>query len=210
MERHLDRTEATWADREYEVVADRERARFAGWYEFFPRSERDLQGRGGGARARGGDGLRRRVPAADPSDRAHQPQGPEQRARGQGATPEPVGIGGTEGGHTAVHPELGTLDDFDRFVERARGLGLESHSTSPSSASPDHPWVRLHPEWFFHRPDGTIKYAENPPKKYQDVYPVNFHCADPRPLWQRCGASSSSGSGTAVRAFRVDNPHTKP
>src|SRR5207248_8296029 len=94
----------------------------------------------------------------------------------------PWAIGGPEGGHRAVHPELGTLDDFERFVARARALGLEVALDFAIQCSPDHPWVREHPEWFFHRPDGTIKYAENPPKKYQDIYPLNFQCPDPRPL----------------------------
>src|SRR5207253_2069903 len=93
----------------------------------------------------------------------------------------PWAIGSAEGGHTAVHPELGTLDDFDRFVERARSLGLEVALDFAIQCSPDHPWVSLHPEWFFHRPDGTIKYAENPPKKYQDAYPLNFLRGHPWP-----------------------------
>jgi starch synthase (maltosyl-transferring) len=109
-----------------------------------------------------------------------------------------------------VHPELGTLEDFDRFVERADQLGLEVALDFAIQASPDHPWVREHPEWFFHRPDGTIKYAENPPKKYQDVYPLNFAGADARPLWAEMRRTLEFWIGHGVKAFRVDNPHTKP
>ncbi|MEK7714029.1 MAG: hypothetical protein AAB387_01105 [candidate division NC10 bacterium] len=122
----------------------------------------------------------------------------------------PWAIGSEEGGHTAVHPELGTLEDFDRFVERARSLGLEVALDFAIQCSPDHPWVREHPEWFFHRPDGTIKYAENPPKKYQDIYPLNFHGADPASLWEEMRRVLEFWIGHGVRAFRVDNPHTKP
>ncbi len=122
----------------------------------------------------------------------------------------PWAIGGEEGGHTAVHPELGTLEDFDRFVERAGELGLDVALDFAIQCSPDHPWVREHPEWFFHRPDGTIKYAENPPKKYQDVYPLNFYGADPRPLWEEMRRIVEFWIGHGVKTFRVDNPHTKP
>jgi starch synthase (maltosyl-transferring) len=122
----------------------------------------------------------------------------------------PWAIGGAEGGHDAINPALGTLDDFDRFVERARRLGLEVALDFAIQASPDHPWVREHPEWFFHRPDSTIKYAENPPKKYQDVYPVNFHGEDPGLLWHEMRRLLEFWIGHGVLAFRVDNPHTKP
>jgi len=211
MERHLDRTEATWADREYEVVADRERARFAGWYEFFPRSSgtfKDAEAELERVAAMGFDVVY--LPPIHPIGRTNRKGRNNALAAGPGDPGSPWAIGGTEGGHTAVHPELGTLDDFDRFVERARGLGLEVALDFAIQCSPDHPWVRLHPEWFFHRPDGTIKYAENPPKKYQDVYPVNFHCADPRPLWAEMRRILEFWIGHGVRAFRVDNPHTKP
>ena len=109
-----------------------------------------------------------------------------------------------------MHPQLGTLEDFDHFVERAAELGLEVALDFAIQCSPDHPWVRAHPEWFFHRPDGTIKYAENPPKKYQDVYPLNFHGADPGPLWDEMRRVVEFWVAHGVRTFRVDNPHTKP
>jgi starch synthase (maltosyl-transferring) len=216
MDRHLDRGEATRADREYEVVADRERARVAAWYEFFPRS--GVPGRHGTlkdaeamlerAAAMGFDVVY--LPPIHPIGRTHR----KGRNNALVATPDdpgsPWAIGGAEGGHTAVHPELGTLEDFDRFVERARGLGLEVALDFAIQCSPDHPWVREHPEWFFHRPDGTIKYAENPPKKYQDIYPLNFYGADPRPLWEEMRRVVEFWIGHGVRTFRVDNPHTKP
>jgi starch synthase (maltosyl-transferring) len=125
----------------------------------------------------------------------------------------PWAIGSEEGGHTAVHPDLGTIDDFDRFVAEAAGHGLEVALDYALQCSPDHPWVREHPEWFHHRPDGTIKYAENPPKKYQDIYPINFWPPDDehrRALWDACKAVLDHWIGHGVRIFRVDNPHTKP
>ena len=118
----------------------------------------------------------------------------------------------SEGGHDAVHPDLGTLDDFDALVAAApRARASRSRSTSRSSARADHPWLTEHPEWFHRRPDGTLKYAENPPKKYQDIYNVNFDCEDWRGLWEALlRRRAASGSSTASRVFRVDNPHTKP
>jgi starch synthase (maltosyl-transferring) len=217
MDAWLDRAEATWCDRQFEIVADRERASFAAWYEFFPRStgeggrhgtfkdaERQLERAAG----MGFDVVY--LPPIHPIGRAFR------KGRNNSLTPgpddpgSPWAIGGEDGGHTAVHPELGTLDDFDRFVERARELGLEVALDFAIQCSPDHPWVRKHPEWFFHRPDGTIKYAENPPKKYQDVYPLNFYGPDPRPLWDEMRRVVEFWIGHGVRTFRVDNPHTKP
>ena len=123
------------------------------------------------------------LPPIHPIGRAHR-KGRNNALTSQPGEPgSPWAIGGAEGGHDAVHPDLGTLADFDQFVARARALGLEVALDFAIQCSPDHPYVREHPEWFFHRPDGTIKYAENPPKKYQDVYPVNFYGEDPRPLW---------------------------
>ena len=141
------------------------------------------------------------------------PQGAQQRAdrAGPGDPGSPWAIGSAEGGHTRSIPSSARSDDFDRFVAPAAALGLEVALDFAIQCSPDHPWVREHPEWFFHRPDGTIKYAENPPKKYQDIYPRQLLRRRPRGRsGRRCGASSSSGSATASRTFRVDNPHTKP
>ncbi len=211
MDRHLDRADATWADREYEVVADRERARFAAWYEFFPRSSgtfKDAEAELERAAAMGFDVVY--LPPIHPIGRTHRKGRNNALVAGPGDPGSPWAIGSEAGGHTAVHPELGTLGDFDRFVERARGLGLEVALDFAIQCSPDHPWVRAHPEWFFHRPDGTIKYAENPPKKYEDIYPLNFDCADPRPLWEEMRRVLEFWAARGVRAFRVDNPHTKP
>ena len=211
MLRHLDRSEATRCESQFEVVADRERARFAAWYEFFPRSSgtlKDAEAELGRAAAMGFDVVY--LPPVHPIGRTHRKGKNNALVAGPGDPGSPWAIGSEEGGHTAVHPELGTLEDFDRFVERARSLGLEVALDFAIQCSPDHPWVRAHPEWFFHRPDGTIKYAENPPKKYQDVYPLNFLGADPAPLWEEMRRILEFWIGHGVRAFRVDNPHTKP
>jgi starch synthase (maltosyl-transferring) len=216
MDRTLDRSEATWAERELEVYADRERARFAAWYEFFPRS--GVPARHGTFRDAEKE-LRRiatmgfdvvYLPPVHPIGRAFR-KGRNNALTAQPGEPgSPWAIGGPEGGHMAVHPDLGTLADFDRFVETARGLGLEVALDFAIQCSPDHPYVREHPEWFFHRPDGTIKYAENPPKKYQDVYPLNFYGDDPEPLWKEMRRILEFWIAHGVSAFRVDNPHTKP
>ncbi|MEU7016762.1 alpha-1,4-glucan--maltose-1-phosphate maltosyltransferase [Streptomyces sp. NPDC046385] len=203
---------------------ERERALFGSWYEFFPRSEgvRKVRGRtvSGTFRtaaerlpaiaAMGFDVLY--LPPIHPIGVTHR-KGPNNALS---AGPEDVGvpwaIGSPEGGHDAVHPDLGTIEDFDAFVARARELRLEVALDFALQCSPDHPWVEKHPEWFSHRPDGSIAYAENPPKKYQDIYPIDFDGAGDgmdgivaetvRVLrhWMDHG----------VRIFRVDNPHTKP
>ena len=153
------------------------------------------------------DGLRRAVSAADPSDRPQLPQGTEQHARRRTRrSGSPWAIGSDEGGHTAIEPGLGTLDDFDRFVEAAARHGLEIALDLAFQASPDHPYVREHPEWFRHRPDGTIKYAENPPKKYQDIYPFDFESADWQALWQRAEARLR----VLDRARRAHLPRRQP
>jgi starch synthase (maltosyl-transferring) len=217
MDSTLDRTTATRAARELEVVADRERARFAAWYEFFPRScgapgrhgtFKDAEAQLERAAAMGFDVVY--LPPIHPIGRTHRKGRNNALTAAPGEPGSPWAIGGPEGGHTAVHPDLGTLDDFDRFVEAAARRGLEVALDFAIQASPDHPWVREHPEWFFHRPDGTIKYAENPPKKYQDVYPVSFVGDDPGPLWQEMKRVLEFWIGHGVKTFRVDNPHTKP
>jgi starch synthase (maltosyl-transferring) len=216
MDHHLDRTDATRAEREYEVIVDRERARFASWYEFFPRSGvagrhatfRDAEAQLERAAAMGFDVVY--LPPIHPIGRAHRKGANNALTARPGEPGSPWAIGGVEGGHDAVHPDLGTLADFDRFVARAAALGLEVALDFAIQCSPDHPWVREHPEWFFHRPDGTIKYAENPPKKYQDVYPLNFYGDDPAPLWREMKRIVEFWIDHGVKTFRVDNPHTKP
>jgi starch synthase (maltosyl-transferring) len=131
-----------------------------------------------------------------------------------GAKPDdpgsPWAIGSPAGGHTAVHPDLGTLADFDAFVAAARRLGLEVALDYALQSSPDHPWVREHPEWFRHRSDGSIRYAENPPKRYQDIYPLNFDTDDYEGLYSATRDILQHWISHDVRVFRVDNPHTKP
>ncbi len=216
MDAHVDRTHATWADRLYPVVVDRERARFAAWYEFFPRS--GAEGRHGTFRdavkhldhaaAMGFDVVY--LPPIHPVGRAFRKGRNNSLTAEPGEPGSPWAIGGAEGGHDAVHPDLGTIEDFDRFVREAADRGLEVALDFAIQASPDHPYVREHPEWFFHRPDGTIKYAENPPKKYQDVYPIAFYGDDPGPLWLEMRRLIEFWIAHGVKTFRVDNPHTKP
>ncbi|HEY7521346.1 MAG TPA: alpha-1,4-glucan--maltose-1-phosphate maltosyltransferase [Methylomirabilota bacterium] len=217
MDAALDRSAATRAAGEFEVVADRERARFAAWYEFFPRScgaegrhgtLKDAEAQLERAAAMNFDVVY--LPPIHPIGRSHRKGRNNSLTAEPGEPGSPWAIGAAEGGHDAVHPDLGTLDDFDRFVATAERLGLEVALDFAIQASPEHPWVREHPEWFFHRPDGSIKYAENPPKKYQDVYPVNFVGEDPGPLWQEMKRIIDFWIGHGVKTFRVDNPHTKP
>jgi starch synthase (maltosyl-transferring) len=193
---------------------DRERALFGAWYEFFPRSEGGLRG--------AADRLPRVAemgfdvvyfPPIHPIGRQYR-KGPNNTLTATEDDPgSPWAIGGPEGGHTAIHPDLGTFEDFDHVVRTAHELGLEIALDYALQCSPDHPWVTEHPEWFHHRPDGTIAYAENPPKKYQDIYPINFWPdkeVDRKALWQDCKDILDFWIAKGVRIFRVDNPHTKP
>ncbi|MFE8954706.1 maltotransferase domain-containing protein, partial [Streptomyces althioticus] len=199
------------------LLVERERALFGSWYEFFPRSEGTPEQPHGTF-----DTAARRLPAiaAMGFDVVYLPpvhpigttfrKGPNNTLD---AGPDDVGvpwaIGSPEGGHDAVHPRLGTLEDFTRFVDRARDLGMEVALDFALQCSPDHPWVHKHPEWFHHRPDGSIAYAENPPKKYQDIYPIAFD-ADMDGLVAETCRILRHWMDAGVRIFRVDNPHTKP
>ena len=193
---------------------DRERALVGAWYELFPRSEGGFAGtieRLPAVAEMGFDILY--LPPIHPIGR-HFRKGPNNITE---AGPDDVGspwaIGGPEGGHTAIHPDLGTFDDFAALVAAAQELGMEIALDYALQCSPDHPWVSEHPEWFHHRPDGTIAYAENPPKKYQDIYPINFwpeDDGDRQALWDACREIVDFWIGHGVRVFRVDNPHTKP
>ncbi|MFD8151917.1 alpha-1,4-glucan--maltose-1-phosphate maltosyltransferase [Streptomyces sp. NPDC059720] len=199
------------------LLVERERALYGSWYEFFPRSEGTEERPHGTFRT-----AARRLPAiaAMGFDVVYLPPihpiGTTFR-KGRNNTlspgPEDVGvpwaIGSPEGGHDAVHPDLGTMDDFVWFVGQARELGLEIALDFALQCSPDHPWVHKHPEWFHHRPDGTIAYAENPPKKYQDIYPIAFD-ADMDGLVAETCRVLRHWMDAGVRIFRVDNPHTKP
>lgn len=203
------------------LQVERERALFGSWYEFFPRSEgvKKVRGRtvAGTFRtaaerlpaiaAMGFDVVY--LPPIHPIGTTHR-KGPNNALA---ASPSDVGvpwaIGSPEGGHDAVHPDLGTIEDFDAFVARARELRLEIALDFALQCSPDHPWVEKHPEWFHHRPDGSIAYAENPPKKYQDIYPVAFD-QDMDGIVAETVRVLRHWMDHGVRIFRVDNPHTKP
>ena len=217
MARYLDRSEATWAEREFEVTVDPVRARFAAWYEFFPRSGtasdrsatfKEAEAQLARASSMGFDVVY--LPPIHPIGKAHRKGRNNELVAAPDDPGSPWAIGSADGGYMAVHPDLGTLEDFDRFVEAAKRLGLEVALDFAIQCSPDHPWVREHPEWFFHRPDGTIKYAENPPKKYQDIYPVNFVSEAAPALWEEMRRILEFWIGHGVNTFRVDNPHTKP
>ena len=193
---------------------DRERALFGGWYELFPRSYGGFAGTADRLPAIADMGFDIvYLPPIHPIGRQFR-KGPNNVTE---AGPDDVGspwaIGGPEGGHTAIHPDLGTMEEFDALVGRAQELGMEIALDYALQCSPDHPWVAEHPEWFHHRPDGSIAYAENPPKKYQDIYPINFwpeQEPDREALWQACREILDFWIGHGVRVFRVDNPHTKP
>jgi starch synthase (maltosyl-transferring) len=200
------------------VVVDRERARYSTWYEMFPRSAgthpgahgtfADCEARLPDIAAMGFDVLY--LPPIHPIGTTHR-KGPNNApARGLNDPGSPWAIGSEAGGHKAVHPQLGTLEDFRRLVGRARELGIEIALDVAFQCSPDHPYVREHPEWFLKRPDGTIQYAENPPKKYQDIYPFHFESAGRRELWVELASVVEFWIAQGVRIFRVDNPHTKP
>ncbi|WP_045555779.1 alpha-1,4-glucan--maltose-1-phosphate maltosyltransferase, partial [Streptomyces sp. FxanaA7] len=199
------------------LLVERERALFGSWYEFFPRSEGTPEQPHGTFRT-----AARRLPAiaAMGFDVVYLPPihpigSTFRKGRNNtlSPTPDDVGvpwaIGSPEGGHDTVHPDLGTIDDFDHFVAEARAHGLEIALDFALQCSPDHPWVHKHPEWFHHRPDGTIAYAENPPKKYQDIYPIAFD-ADMPGLITETTRILRHWMDHGVRIFRVDNPHTKP
>jgi starch synthase (maltosyl-transferring) len=202
----------------WRVWVDRERAGFSAWYEMFPRSEGATAHRSGTLKA-----AAKRLPAiaAMGFDVVYIPpvhpigttfrKGPNNTLDAGLEDPgSPWAIGGADGGHDALHPDLGTLKDWDAFVAAARREGMEVALDYALQCSPDHPWVRQHPQWFKHRPDGSIKYAENPPKRYQDIYPINFESEDRDNLWRALRDLALFWIGHGVRIFRVDNPHTKP
>ncbi len=205
------RTEATELDKHLEVDVDRTLARFGSWYELFPRSWG------------GFEGVRAQVPriAELGFDVLYMPPihpigHTNRKGRNNTLTPEPgdpgspYAIGDEHGGHDAIHPGLGTDEEFRALVSAAREHGIDVALDLAINCSPDHPWLKEHPDWFFRRPDGTLKYAENPPKKYQDIYNVNFGSADWRGLWHALRDVVQHWVDRGVKVFRVDNPHTKP
>jgi len=215
--RYPDREHESAYEHVLEVVVDPERARFSAWYEMFPRSASPDPDRHGTLR----DVIRRLpyvasmgfdilyLPPIHPIGRQFR-KGPNNVTTGTEGDPGvPWAIGGPEGGHMSIHPELGTFDDFAALVEAARGHGIQLALDIAFQASPDHPWVAEHPSWFRQRPDGTVQYAENPPKKYQDIYPFDFESEDWPALWQALHDVFAFWIERGVTIFRVDNPHTK-
>jgi starch synthase (maltosyl-transferring) len=218
MARCQPRSHAERYPRELEIIVDRKAARFAAWYEMFPRSQGKVAGRSASF-----DDCIARLPdiaglgfdvvylvPIHPIGRINRKGKNNSTVAEPGDPGSPYAIGSAEGGHRAVHPELGTLADFRRFVGTAKALGIEVALDFAIQCAPDHPWVREHPEWFRFRPDGTIKYAENPPKKYQDIVNVDFYNPNREALWAELRDTVMFWIGEGVRTFRVDNPHTKP
>jgi starch synthase (maltosyl-transferring) len=213
-----DRSLSTTYARELEVIADRRAAQFSAWYEFFPRSAGTAPGvastfaqaarRLPDIRAMGFDVLY--LPPIHPIGHAFRKGRNNSLDPGPNDPGSPWAIGNADGGHMSVEPALGTLDDFDRFVAAANAAGLEIALDYALQCSPDHPYVREHPEWFMFRPDGSIKYAENPPKKYQDIVNFNWFGPHATALWDELRDVVEFWIAHGVRIFRVDNPHTKP
>jgi starch synthase (maltosyl-transferring) len=218
MATYPDRSAATEYVPAPRVVVDRQAALFGAWYEFFPRSAegrgdrgstfRDCLPRVDGVKAMGFDVIY--FPPIHPIGHTNR------KGRNNAITCEPGdpgvpwAIGSEAGGHKAVEPSLGTLADFDWLQKEVRKRGMEIALDFAINCSPDHPYVKEHPDWFYKRPDGTIKYAENPPKKYEDIYPLNFRCENWRELWAEMKSIVLFWAEHGVRIFRMDNPHTKP
>ena len=215
MARNQDRSDAATSPA-LGLTVDRERARFGAWYEFFPRST-GAAGKHGTFKTAATE-LRRiadmgfdvvYLPPIHPIGTAFRKGKNNTLEASADDVGSPWAIGSAEGGHTAIHPELGTIDDFDAFVAEAEKLGLEVALDIAFQCSPDHPWVKEHPDWFVQRPDGSIQYAENPPKRYQDIYPLNFDTPDREGLWNELRGVFEHWIAHGVKIFRVDNPHTK-
>lgn len=214
----LEPADATRYAKTLEIVVERELACFGAWYELFPRSQGTEPGRHGTfadterrlpeIAAMGFDVVY--LPPIHPIGNSHRKGKNNTQPALPGDVGSPWAIGSEEGGHTDVHPELGTIEDFDRLVQSTNELGMEIALDYALQCSPDHPWVKQHPDWFFIRPDGSIRYAENPPKKYQDIYPIDFWCEDRQALWNACRDVFLFWIEHGVKIFRVDNPHTKP
>jgi len=213
-----DRRRATAYGRELAVVVDREKARFSAWYEMFPRSCSNQPGQPGTLQdcanrlnyvaAMGFDVVY--LPPIHPIGRTNRKGGNNREKAAPKDVGSPWAIGAREGGHKAIDPDLGTLEDFKGLMSRARQLGLEVALDLAYQCAPDHPYVKEHKEWFRLRPDGTVQYAENPPKKYQDIFPLDFETDQSQALWEELRSVVFYWIAQGVRIFRVDNPHTKP
>ena len=216
MNDHPDRTNAAHYH-QLEIIVDPLRARYSAWYELFPRSQSSEPGRSGTFQdviaqlprvaGLGFDVLY--LPPIHPIGRSNR-KGPNNTLdAGPNDPGSPWAIGNENGGHKSIEPSLGTFEDFDQLVKEAERHGIAVALDFAIQCSPDHPYVKEHPEWFFVRPDGSIKYAENPPKKYQDIYPINFYGGHREALWQELKSVVMFWCERGIRVFRVDNPHTK-
>jgi starch synthase (maltosyl-transferring) len=213
-----DRGSATTYHKELNLWADRPRAICSAWYEMFPRSSWDGSGKPATLRdcekrldyiaGLGFDVLY--LPPIHPIGRTFRKGKNNSLVAQEGDPGSPWAIGAKEGGHDAIHPDLGTEADFKRLVKKAADRGIDVALDIALQCSPEHPYVQEHPKWFRWRPDGTIQYAENPPKKYQDIYPIEFESSDWRDLWEELRRVFQHWIDLGVHIFRVDNPHTKP
>jgi len=206
------------SSKNFNVYVDRLKARYSTWYEFFPRSASEIKETHG--TFKDCERLLPRVAKMGFDTLYFPPVNPigEVNRKGKNNTTEAKpgdvgscwGIGSKFGGHEAIHPELGTIDDFKSLIKNAKSLGIEVAMDYALQAAPDHPWVKEHPTWFKWRPDGTVQYAENPPKKYQDILPIYFETEDYKNLWEECLNILFYWIDCGITIFRVDNPHTKP
>lgn len=204
--------------KDYTIYVDRLKARFSTWYEFFPRSSSEQEGQHG--TFKDCERLLPRVAKMGFDTLYFPPVHPigEVNRKGKNNTTEAFkgdvgstwGIGSKDGGHKDIHPQLGNLKDFKSVIKKAKELGIEIAMDYALQAAPDHPWVKEHPDWFKWRPDGTVQYAENPPKKYQDILPIYFESKDYKNLWKECLDILFYWIDCGIHIFRVDNPHTKP
>lgn len=216
--RYPDRQLGTRYEKELRVIVDPELARFGAWYEMFPRSFAPEAGKHGTFKdcqaqlpriaEMGFDVLY--LPPIHPIGKSFRKGKNNSVKCTPGEPGSPWAIGSSEGGHKSIHPELGTLEDFKNLISRAKEFKIEIALDIAFQCSPDHPYIKEHPEWFRHRPDGSIQYAENPPKKYQDIVPFDFECNDWKNLWLELKSIFDFWIEQGVKIFRVDNPHTKP
>ncbi len=218
MEKYPDRKSAVTYAQELALMVEREKAGFSTWYEMFPRSTSTEEGKHGTFKdcetrlpyiaEMGFDVLY--LPPIHPIGHTDR-KGKNNTVTAEPGDPgTPWAIGSEEGGHKSIHPELGNMKDFHHLIAKAGEHGIEIALDIAFQCSPDHPWVKEHPEWFLWRPDGTVQYAENPPKKYQDIYPLNFNNNNWKGLWEELKSIVVYWAEQGVRIFRVDNPHTKP
>ncbi|WP_431107635.1 alpha-1,4-glucan--maltose-1-phosphate maltosyltransferase [Winogradskyella poriferorum] len=212
-EKHLDN-----ASKELQIYVDRKKALFSTWYEFFPRSSSQTEGQHGTFKdcerllpriaEMGFDTLY--FPPVHPIGEVNRKGKNNTTNAKEGDVGSAWGIGSQYGGHKDIHPQLGTVEDFKVLIKKAKDLGIEIAMDYALQAAPDHPWVKEHPDWFKWRPDGTVQYAENPPKKYQDILPIYWESKDYKNLWKECLDILMYWIDCGIKVFRVDNPHTKP